>query len=396
MSPPSNKLALAAIFLTVILDAAGIGLVLPVMPDLFARSGQAADGTMYGLFLSLYALMQFVCAPILGSLSDRLGRKPVLTVSLIGATLNYGVMALLPPLWVLFVVRALAGATSANMSVAMAYVADVSKPETRAERFGQLSAAMGVGFILGPAAGGVLREFGLFWPFAVAAIAAGLNLLLCLFVLPETRSAEPHDEAPDPFSDPFRGLREIGAFKSLSGLLMCAFLYALTGEVGGSVWVFYVHDRFHWQGMSVGLSLALFGLFHALVQAFIVGPASKRLGERATLLLAMACDGASYCFLALVPYGWIVFALVPVLCLGGMGPSVLAGLTSRRASEDRQGQLQGVTASLASLAAIIGPSVFLMLYFATRTTFPGLVWLFGAALYLPCLFVLARRRAYAG
>ena len=392
MSGPSNRLALAAIFATVILDAAGIGLVLPVMPDLFARSGQAADGTMYGLFLSLYALMQFICAPVLGSLSDRLGRKPVLTVSLIGTTLNYGVMALLPPLWVLFVVRALAGATSANMSVAMAYVADVSRPETRAERFGQLSAAMGVGFILGPAAGGVLREFGLFWPFLAAAVAAGLNLLLCLLVLPETRSTDSHEDAPDPF----QGLREIGAFASISGLLMCAFLYALTGEVGGSVWVFYVHDRFHWLGLSVGLSLALFGLFHSLVQAFIVGPATKRLGERATLLLAMACDALSYCLLAVVAQGWIVFALVPVLCLGGMGPSVLAGLTSRRVSEDRQGQLQGVTASLASLAAIIGPSVFLMLYFATRPTFPGLVWLFGAALYLPCLLVLARRKTYAG
>jgi len=396
MPAASNKLALAAIFATVILDAAGIGLVLPVMPDLFARSGQAADGTMYGLFLSLYALMQFICAPALGSLSDRLGRKPVLTVSLVGTTLNYAVMAVLPPLWVLFVARALAGAISANMSVAMAYVADVSKPETRAERFGQLSAAMGIGFILGPAAGGMLREFGLAWPFILAAAAAGLNLLVCVFDLPETRPQKPDGEAPDQAPDPFRGLREIGAFASISGLLMCGFLYALTGEVGGSVWVFYVHDRFHWQGMSVGLSLALFGLFHALVQALIVGPVSRRLGERATLLLAMACDAASYCLLAVVADGWIVFALVPILCLGGMGPSVLAGLTSRRVAEDRQGQLQGVSASLASLAAIIGPSVFLMMYFATREAFPGLVWLFGAALYLPCLLVLMRRRTYAG
>ncbi len=256
MSAPSQKLALAAIFLTVIIDAAGIGLVLPVMPDLFARSGQAADGAAYGLFLSLYALMQFVCAPILGSLSDRIGRKPVLTVSLVGTALNYAVMAALPPLWILFVARAIAGATGANMSVAMAYVADVSRPDTRAQRFGQLSAAMGVGFILGPAAGGILREFGLAWPFIVAALAAGLNLVLCLFVLPETR-AEVREDAPDPF----KGLREISVFKNISGLLMCAFLYALTGEVGGSVWVFFVHDRFHWAGMSVGLSLTFFGLF---------------------------------------------------------------------------------------------------------------------------------------
>ncbi|MBW8734307.1 MAG: MFS transporter, partial [Asticcacaulis sp.] len=300
-------------------------------------------------------------------------------------------MALLPPLWVLFVARAVAGMTGSNMSVAMAYLADVTRPEDRAARFGQLSAAMGVGFILGPAAGGVLREFGLAWPFIIAGAAAALNLALCLLILPETRAAETHDAAPDPF----KGLREIGVFKSLSGLLMCSFLYALTGEVGGSVWVFFVHDRFHWQGMSVGLSLALFGLFHALVQAFIVGPASKRLGERGTLMLAMACDALSYCLLAVVADGWMIFVLTPILCLGGMGPSVLAGLTSRRAGDDRQGQLQGVTASLASLAAIIGPSVFLMVYFATRDTMPGLVWILGAALYLPCLFVLLRTSAYA-
>lgn len=384
----TRPFALIAIFLTVIIDAAGIGLVLPVMPDLF---GGGEGGLAYGLFLSLYAFMQFVCAPLLGGLSDRIGRKPVLAVSLAGAALNYAVMACLPPLWILFIARAIAGMTGANMSVASAYLTDISAPEDRAARFGQLSAAMGVGFILGPAAGGLLREIGLNWPFAVAAALAGANLLLCLLVLPESRAADPTDAGFDPFA----GLREVGHFKPIAGLLMCTGLFALIGEVGGSVWVFYTREKFHWSGMTVGLSLTLFGLFHALAQAFVVGPIARRVGERTALLIGLCADAASYVTLALLTNGWAVFALVPVLCIGGIGPSVLAAVTSRKVDEDRQGQLQGALASLASLAAIIGPTFFLSLFFATRHSFPGLVWIVGASLYLICLPVLLNKRTYA-
>jgi DHA1 family tetracycline resistance protein-like MFS transporter len=384
-SSRDSRLALAAIYLTVGLDAAGIGLVLPVMPDLF---GGNATGILYGLFLSLYALMQFLFSPVLGSLSDRIGRRPVLILSLAGAIVNYGAMACLPPLWVLFVARAVAGMTGANMSVASAYLADISAPEQRAARFGQLSAAFGVGFIFGPALGGMLRDVGLNWPFAAAAVLVGVNLLLCLLVLPESRATESHEGGLDPFV----GLREIGAFKSIAGLLMVSGIFALTGEVGGSVWVFYVQQKFHWHGLSVGLSLTLFGLFHALVQAFIVGPITKWLGERRALWLGMAADVCGYVALALLTEGWVVFALVPLLCVGGIGPSVLASMISGKVDEARQGQLQGVIASLASLAAIIGPVVFLSVYFATRTVFPGLVWGLGAALYLICLPVLLPRK----
>ncbi len=386
-----NRLALSAIYLTAVLDAAGIGLVLPIMPDLFGAKGGQANGILYGMFLSLYALMQFLFAPVLGSLSDRIGRRPVLAVSLAGAMINYVAMACLPPLWVLFITRALAGMTGANMSVASAYLADITPPDQRAARFGQLSAAFGVGFILGPAAGGMLREIGLNWPFVAAAVMGGANLLLCLLVLPETRAAESHTGKLDPFA----GLRDIGAFRSIAGLLMASGIFALTGEVGGSVWVFYVQDKFHWHGLSVGLSLTLFGLFHALVQAFIVGPITKRFGDRKALLTGICADALGYVALALISDGWVVFTLVPLLCVGGIGPSVLASVISSKVDETRQGQLQGVVASLASLAAIIGPLVFLSLYFATRTVFPGLVWIFGACLYLICLPVLLRKTTYA-
>ncbi len=387
----TSPFALAAIFLTVVLDAAGIGFVLPVMPDLFgAASATRAAGPAYGLFLSLYALLQFLFSPLLGSLSDRVGRKPVLSVSLAGTMINYAVMATLPPLWLLFVGRAIAGVTGANMSVASAYLADVSTPEQRAARFGQLSACFGIGFILGPAAGGLLREIGLNWPFIAAAVLAGLNLLLCLLVLPESRSAEPSMGRIDPFV----GVREIGHFRFLAPLLMTSCLFALIGEVGGSIWIFYVRQKFHWQGLTVGLSVALFGLFHSLAQAFVVGPLSRRLGERNALLLGVACDMAAYIALALIEDGRLIFVLIPVLCLAGIGPSVLAGVISRKVGEDRQGQLQGVIASLASLAAIIGPTVFLTLYFALRDVFAGVSWVAGAALYLICLPVLLSRKTY--
>ncbi len=383
---------LLPIFLTVILDAAGIGLVLPVLPDLFgASAGTATTGFAYGFFLSLYALMQFLFAPLFGGLSDRIGRKPVLIASIGGAALNYAAMAFLPPLWLLFVLRAIAGVTGGSISVASAYIADLSSPEDRATRFGQLSACFGIGFILGPAAGGLLREIGLNWPFAVAAVVAGLNLLLCLVGLPESRAAEPSKAAFDPLS----GFRDIGQFRYLLPLLLTCALFGLIGEIGGSVWVFYTHQKFHWSGVTVGVSLTLFGVFHALAQAVLIGPLTRRLGERVALLLGMACDMISYVGMALLNNGLFVFALIPLFCVAGVGPSVLAAVVSRKVGENRQGQLQGVVASFASLASIVGPTLFLSLYFATRGVFPGLVWIIGAALYLLTLPVILRRSTYA-
>ncbi|CAM3137910.1 TCR/Tet family MFS transporter [Asticcacaulis taihuensis] len=387
----TSCLALFAIFLTVTLDMAGIGLVLPVLPDLFgaAKSG-ATVGMAYGLFLSLYALMQFLCAPLLGGWSDRVGRKPVLTISLIGAALNYAVMACLPPLWVLFVARAIAGITGANMSVAQAYLADISTPEERAKRFGQMNACMGVGFILGPAAGGLLREASLMWPFALAAALTVINLLLCLFVLPESRVTEPTAEKLNPLAP----LTSITAFRGIVALLLAGGLFAIIGEIGGSVWVLYVENRYNWQGLTVGVSLTLFGFFHALAQAFLVGPITRRLGERGALLVGVFADMACYVALGVVTKGAFIWVLIPLLSVGGIGPSILMAVISKQVSEDRQGQLQGVIASLQSLAAIIGPVLMLNIYFLSREVFPGLVWIIGAALYLLVLPIVLRRSIY--
>ena len=387
----TSRLPLFTVYLTVMLDMAGIGLVLPVLPDLFgATKAGATVGLAYGLFLSLYALMQFLFAPLLGGWSDHVGRKPVLIASLVCTAVNYAVMACLPPLWILFVARAIAGITGSNMSVAMAYLTDISSPEDRAKRFGQLNACMGIGFILGPAAGGLLREAGLMWPFAAAAALAVVNLLMCLFVMPESRAVVPSTEKLNPLSP----LKDITAFKGIMALLVAGGLFAIIGEIAGSVWVLYVEQRYNWQGITVGLSLTLFGLFHALAQAFLVGPITRRLGERGALLVGIVADMSCYLALGLVTKGAIIWLLIPFLSLGGIGPSVFMSVISKQVSEDRQGQLQGVLASLQGLAAIIGPVLMLNLYFLTRHIFPGLVWIIGAGLYLLVLPVVLRRSVY--
>ena len=388
---------LAVIYLIIVLDAVGMGLVLPVLPDLLrSLGGQGATGWPFGAFLGLYALMQFLFSPLLGTLSDSYGRRKILVLSLAGATLNYVVMALHPPLWLLFAGRAVAGMTGANMAVASAYLADITPPDKRAERFGRLSACFGLGFIVGPALGGVMAGWGAGYPFAAAAVFSAVTLVVTLVVLPRM----PLVAATEHFSlNPLTAFRWVFSFPVLLPLIAVFVLFAMIGEVGGTVWVLYGETKFHWHGLTVGLSLALFGLFHALAQAFLTGPLSRRLGQRGTLLLGMACDAAAYVCIALADAGWMAFALIPLFCLGGIGSPVLEGLLSNTVdsdgkSGDGQGRLRGVLASLTSLASIITPVAVAAIFFASRTWFPGLIWLLGAAVYAVCLPVVMRRGLY--
>ncbi|MBN9526854.1 MAG: Tet(A)/Tet(B)/Tet(C) family tetracycline efflux MFS transporter [Alphaproteobacteria bacterium] len=373
------------IMATVVLDAAGVGLVLPIIPRLLRDVGHAADiGWQMGLFLGLFAAMQFVCAPVLGALSDRYGRRPVLLASLAGAAVDYLFMAAAPTLGLLFVGRAVAGITGASVAVANAYVADVTPPDQRARRFGQLSACFGAGFILGPALGGLLGDVWIRAPFLAAAGLNALNLALALFLLPESRrgGAAAFDRAA---LNPLAPLRWAFAFPALLPLITAHVVLTLVGEIGATVWVMYGEDKFAWNGLMVGLSLAGFGFFHAIAQAFVAGPIAERFGERGAIVIGIAADSAAYVLIALATQGWMAFLLFPLFCLGGIGAPALQALASRQAGEDHQGRLQGVMASMASLASIIGPPAIGIGYFASRDVFPGLVWIAGAALYLTCL-----------
>lgn len=379
------KRAFGIILATVTLDAVGIGLVMPIIPRLLREVGHTGDlGWRFGAFLGLYALMQFLCAPVLGAISDKVGRRPVLLVSLAGAAIDYVFMALAPSMAWLFVGRAIAGVTGANMAVAQAYIADITPEAQRARRFGLFSAVFGVGFIAGPVLGGLLGEVWVRAPFLAAAALNGLNLLMALFALPESHRTRGGAIDRAAFN-PFGSLRWASAFPALLPLMAAFVALAIVGEVGGTIWVLYGEDKFAWDPWTIGLSLAGFGLFHALAQAFVAGPISERFGERRALVIGILSDAFAYVAIALATKGWMAFLLLPVFCLGGIGQPALQSLLSRQVDEDQQGRLQGVLASLVSLASVIGPVVIAQAYFASRGWFPGLVWALGAVLGLMCL-----------
>lgn len=409
--------ALFAIFATVVLSAIGIGLTMPIIPQLMRDVGHTSElGWRFGAFTGLYALMQFICSPMLGALSDRYGRRPILLLSLAGAVADYLFMAFAPSLTLLFVGRAIAGISGASMAVASAYIADVTPEDQRSRRYGQLGACFGVGFIIGPALGGLLGAWWVRAPFLAAAAMNAINLLLTLAVVRESRPApqvgtaspvqaagiatatvaELRSAADDTLSlNPLASLRWAASFSALLPLLAAYAVLVLVGEIGGTVWVLYGEDKFAWTPLTIGISLAAFGAFHALAQAFVAGPVAERWGERRALLIGILSDGSAYVLIALATHGWMAFALMPLFCIGGIGAPALQSWVSTHVGPDQQGRLQGVLASTASLASACGPVAISTIYFMSRTGFPGLVWLLGAALYLLCLPILLSDKGVA-
>lgn len=381
--------SLFVIIAVVALDAVGIGLIFPILPSLLKElTGEGGISTIYGVILAAYAAMQFLFSPILGLISDRFGRRPVLIVSLAGAAIDYLIMALTPMLWVLVVGRIIAGITSANMSVAGAYIADISDEKDRAQRFSWMSAAFGLGFIVGPILGGVLSLYFVRAPFLVAAGLNALNLILALTVLKESRvpSREPLDLKA---LNPFAPLKWAFSFPALAPLLALFLIFAINGDIPGTIAVLYSTAKFHWDGVTVGLWLACFGAFHFLAQAFVTGPLAKRLGERGTLIVGIVSDVLAFIGFGFATQGWMAFALSPLSAIGGVGLPALQSLLSAQVGEDRQGELQGVLASAQSLTSIAGPLLGTTI-FALTPGFPGAVWLVAAALYLLTIPVLAR------
>jgi DHA1 family tetracycline resistance protein-like MFS transporter len=349
---------LIVIFAAIGLDAVGIGLIFPILPRLIDDVTHARNvAATIGVLTALYAAIQFVFAPVLGALSDRLGRRPVLLISLGGAAINYVVMALAPSLWLLFIGRAIAGLTSANISVATAYITDISPEETRPKRFGLFNAMFGIGFILGPVLGGVLGDYWLRLPFVAAAVLNAGNLLLAFFILPECRA--PNREKIDLAAlNPLRPLRWVLSMKTLMPVVATFFVLSATGEVYGTCWALWGNDVFRWNGLWIGLSLGVFGMCQSLAQAFLPGPAVKLLGERWTILAGIAGACAALVALAFITQGWIVFAIIPLVALAGIGTPALQSLATRLVDDSRQGQFQGVLASAMSMASIVGPLGF--------------------------------------
>jgi len=379
--------ALLAIYLTLAVDAIGMGLIMPILPALIREAGHlTATGWQYGAMLSVYAAMQFLCAPVLGALSDRFGRKPVLLISVAGAAVDYLFMAFAPSLALLFVGRAIAGITGANMAVASAYITDITPEDQRAKRFGQMGAIFGSGFIFGPMLGGLLGDHWTRAPFVAAAVLNLINLVMIVGFVPETRQPTPGPLPKISLLGPFKPLQE---FRPLWGLLAVVVVFAGVGEVAGTIWVPSAEDRFHWSGPVLGLSLTCFGIFHAATQAFVVGPLVAWRGPRVGLVVAMACDGAAYVAMALIGQGWLAFLLMPLFAMGGAANPILQSLLSEKAGQ-AQGALMGLVTSLTSFVSIFAPLGVSLIYFASRETFPGLIWLLAAAFYPLCLPFLRR------
>jgi DHA1 family tetracycline resistance protein-like MFS transporter len=389
--------ALVVILAAVTLDAIGIGLIFPILPRLLEEVSHTSEvAVLMGLMLALYAAMQFLFSPILGVLSDRYGRRPVLLISLAGAAIDYVVMAFAPELWLLVVGRAVAGITSANMAVATAYITDISAEDERAKRFGYFHAMFGIGFIIGPVLGGILGDIWVRAPFLAAAALNGLNFALAYFVLPESRRGEPGVKFSFDSLNPFRPLGWAFTFTALLPLMAIFVIMNFVGTMYGTVWALFGQDMFAWNGLTIGLSLGIFGLFHAGAQALLTGPAAARLGERWAMVLGMGFEITALVIMGFATQGWILFALAPLFALGGIGMPALQSFTTRQVDSDSQGKLQGVLASLVSLAAVFGPLFFSFAYFQLKSTWPGLVWIVGGGLYLLALpLLLGLRRGTA-
>lgn len=352
------------IFMTIFLDALGIGLLIPVFPDVIRRFGTepAFVSQTFGYFIAAYATMQFLASPVLGSLSDRFGRRPVLLISLFFAGLDYVVMAFAPALWILFVGRIISGLTGASITVASSYMADVSDDSNRSANFGLIGAAFGIGFIVGPGLGGFLGSWGPTAPFLTAAALNLLNFLYGLFVLPESLPRDQRRSLSWGRLNPFGSLLKILSPSPIAVLVWIYFLLYLSGNVHGSIWTLYTQYRFGWTAFEVGLSLSAVGVVAAVSQGYLTRLLIPRWGEVRTLEISLIFYGLSFLLFGLIPQGWMVY---PILGLGFIsslaGPS-LQSLISRTVPSSEQGELQGSLMALASLTAALAPIFYTHLF----------------------------------
>ncbi|WP_322893910.1 MULTISPECIES: TCR/Tet family MFS transporter [unclassified Yoonia] len=390
-----KRLPVTFILISVVIDAMGIGLILPVMPSLIQEvegAGLASAAVWGGILATIFAAMQFIFGPTLGSLSDRYGRRPVLIISLVIMAFDYVLMALAHTIWLLVIGRVIGGITAATQSTSAAYMADISKPEEKAGNFGLIGAAFGVGFVVGPLIGGLLAEYGTRAPFWAAAGLAAANAIFGYFVLPETVT----DRIRRPFdwrrANPLGAFRNIGALPGLKPLLLITFVYTTAFFVYPGVWAYFGAERFGWGPGMIGLSLGVFGIGIAVVQGLLLRPIIARLGERRTVIAGLAIDVGAFIALGFVTNGWIALALTPLTALGSIAAPALQGIMSRTAADNQQGELQGTVTSINAVATILAPLLVTQTfwYFTAPQNpiyLPGAPFLLSALLVLGCIAV---------
>ncbi len=401
----ARRPALGFIFVTLVLDILGIGLIIPILPklvDQLTAGGFSEASHMYGLLAAIYSLMQFLFAPLLGSLSDRFGRRPVILASLLGSGLDYFLLAFAPNLAWFFVGRIISGITGANFSAATAYIADVSPPEKRAANFGLIGAAFGLGFIIGPAVGGLLGEIDLRLPFVVAGCLTLANWLYGLFILPESLAEKNRSRFSWGRANPVGSLLSLRRYPFVLGLSGSHFLVQVAHQVLPSTWVLYTAYRYGWTPAHTGTSLAVVGLMAAIMQGGVTRIVVPRLGEMKTAALSLVVSGLAYVAYGLATEGWMLYVIIVIGSVGGLANPAIKGLIANSIGDHEQGQVQGSLSSLTSLAGIIGPPLAAGLFgffIAEKAPvyLPGAAFFFSAVLVLVAIALAVRsaRRARA-
>lgn len=396
--PEKNSKAIFFILVTVLIDVIGIGIIIPIMPSLYQElsGGSISEASQYSAYLVfIYAIMQFIFSPIIGGLSDQYGRRPVLLLSLFGFGLDFIFLALAPSIGWLFIGRIISGIFGASFTTANAYIADVTEPEKRAQSFGMLGAAFGLGFIIGPSLGGILGEMGSRLPFWVAAGLAFINWLYGYFILPESLLPENRRKFNIKRANPIGSLINLKKHPYILALVLSLFLVNVSNFATQGTWSFYTIEKFNWSKLEVGLSLGFVGLMVAIVQGGLIRLIIPKLGQEKSLFLGLAINSIGLLGFAFASSSWMMYAIMVPFAIGGLAGPAFQGIISNQVQKNEQGELQGGLTSLMSIAAIVGQPLMLGLFrvFTKENGIaylPGAPFIMGSILSIISLFLTIR------
>jgi len=393
-----SRLTLVCILTTILIDMVGVGIIVPVLPELLEdlTGGSVADAAVIGGYLVFaYAFMQFVFSPVLGNLSDRYGRRPVLLLSLLGLTFDYVMMSIAPFVWYLFIGRIVAGIAGAALATATAYMTDITPPHKRTHRFGLIGAAFGLGFIIGPVIGGELGEFGPRVPFFAAAALAFTNFLFGLFVLPESLPKSSRRKFDISRANPLGAVLALKKYPSVLWLLGVLFFFQLAAQSLPTVFSYFTVEMFNFSSSLIGRTLGAFGLGFAISQAVLAGPLSRGIGEPAVAMIGLLAAVVAFAGVALSPEVFYLYLFIMVGTVSGLAPPAINGVLSRQVPDNGQGELQGAVNAASSLATIIGPLAATQIFSYYTTTpgapdyFPGAPFIAASASVLAALLLFA-------
>lgn len=382
--------ALGFIFITLLLDVIGFGIIIPVIPKYISHliGSDLSHASLYsGWLMFSFSVMQFLFSPLIGSLSDRFGRRPVLLTSLFGFGINYLIIAFAPTIGWLFAGRILAGITGASFSTATAYIADISTPEKRAQNFGLIGAAFGLGFIIGPVLGGVLGQYSLQLPFLVAAALTFLNWIYGYFVLPESLPVENRRKFDIKRANPVGSIRLLRKYPVISGMVGSLICVMIAGFATQSTWAYFTMEAFHWNESLVGMSLGLVGLLMAIVQGGLVRVLNPRLGQVRSIYLGLILYALGFLLTAFAQEGWMIFLIMVPFSMGGIADPAVQSIISNEVPANEQGELQGALTCLRSITSIVGP-ILMTTLFSTFTAKEAMVYFPGAPFLMAALLVV--------